>query len=46
MSRKNSSVRRPARDPRERLENWLHAAAFLTVRRQMRGKWLSRRRSS
>jgi hypothetical protein len=46
MSRRINSVQQRARNSSERIDHWLHAMALLTVRRQMRGKWTRRYRSS
>jgi hypothetical protein len=44
--RKITGSRRPACKSSERLDNFLLAMAFVISRRQMRGKWMSRLRSS
>jgi hypothetical protein len=44
--RRTSISQRPALNSSERLDNFLLAMAFVISRRQMRGKWMCRRRSS
>lgn len=44
--RKNNSVQRPAHSSDGRLEQLMHAVAFVILQRQMRGKWTSHIRSS
>jgi hypothetical protein len=41
MSRKNNSVQPYSPKSSESLDHWMHAVAFVIVRRQMRKKWKS-----
>jgi hypothetical protein len=44
--RKNTRSQWHERNASEQLDNWLHALAFVISRRQMRGRWMGRLRSS